>query len=128
MKRQRIILALVTLVVVAFAVWSVAGMASSLGLDLCIGSKEQKDSDSWCSEYRYFRGVDSGELNGEGEILHIDVDTEDGALNVTVQSPEGEALFDERFTSDDSRTVEVPEQVKVKVDGDGHQGGFDIHY
>ncbi|MEE0511382.1 MAG: hypothetical protein UDG94_09145 [Peptococcaceae bacterium] len=128
MNRKRIILAVLTLVVILYAVWSVMGVVASFGASMSFGDLEKKVANSWHADYTCFQGACDNELRGDGDTLHIGVDTEDGALTVQVHSLDGKPLYSKHFTSDGEATVDVPESVQVSVKADAHEGGFDIYY
>lgn len=128
MNRKRIILIVLTVVVILYAVWSVMGVVASFGASMNFSDMEKKVADSWHADYTCFQGSCDNELRGDGDTLHIGVDTEDGALTVQVHSLEGDTLYSKNFTSDGHVTVDVPERVTVSVKADDHEGGFDISY
>lgn len=96
--------------------------------NVSIGWIEHKQSNSWEADYSYLTGTQTSNLQGSNTKLNIDVETDDGALEISLKDTDDNVLFSESIAETTSFSIDVPEKVRVSVSGKDHSGGFTISY
>ena len=96
--------------------------------NVSIGWVEHKQSDLWEADYAYFTGTQTSKLQGQNAKLNIDVETDEGSLEISVKDTDDNTLFSETISGTTYFSVDVPEEVIVSVSGQEHDGGFTISY
>ena len=96
--------------------------------NVSIGWVEHKQSDLWEADYAYFTGTQTSNLQGLNTKLNIDVETDEGSLEISVKDTDDNVLFSETISETASFRIDVPEKVMVSVLGKDHDGGFTISY
>lgn len=96
--------------------------------NVSIGWVEHKQSGLWEADYSYFTGTQTSNLQGKNEKLNIDVETDEGSLEISVKDTDDNVLFSETISETTSFSIDVPEKVMVSVLGKEHDGGFSINY
>ena len=77
--------------------------------NVSIGWVEHKQSDLWEADYAYFTGTQTSNLQGLNTKLNIDVETDDGSLEISVKDTDDNVLFSETISETTSFSVEAPE-------------------
>lgn len=96
--------------------------------NVSIGWVEHKQSGLWEADYSHFTGTQTSNLQGQNAKLNIDVETDEGSLEISVKDTDDNILFSETISETTSFNVDVPEKVIVSVLGKEHDGGFTISY
>lgn len=96
--------------------------------NVSIGWVEHKQSGLWEVDYSCFTGTQTSNLQGKNAKLNIDVETDDGSLEISVKDTDDNVLFSETISETTSFSIDVPEKVVVSVLGKEHDGGFTISY
>lgn len=122
-----LIVFVVLLVLAAAACFQLGVISVEDGSVRLLGS-ETRDNTGWQSSYEHFDGTRTTVLRGEGGQLFVGIEGSEGSLAVRVTGEGGAVLFDETFSGDASWVLDVPSRVTVTVRGEGHKGGFDVHY
>ncbi len=97
------------------------------GSDVWIGAAQQRLPGSWQAQYALFSGVRSGSLQGTGDLA-IAVQTDSGALTVTVTNAAGDTLLAQSAAADAVWLLEDPGPVRLTLRGNEHSGGFSAAY
>lgn len=110
----------------AVVVLGLAG-CSKVSSHLFINQREKESSTSWEMTYEKFNGYSQRTIQIEEapRAFVVDVDTEDGTLNVELTKDDQEIL-----TTHEAASVEIKESgtYTLRVEGDDHKGGFTIHW
>ncbi len=77
--------------------------------NVSIGWVEHKQSGLWEADYSYFTGTQTNNLQGQNVKLNIDVETDDGSLEISVKDTDDNVLFSETISETTSFSVEAPE-------------------
>lgn len=96
--------------------------------NVSIGWVEHKQSGLWEANYSYFTGTQTSNLQGQNAKLNIEVETDEGSLEISVKDTDDNVLFSETISETTSFIIDVPEKVMVSVLGKEHDGGFTISY
>ena len=96
--------------------------------NVSIGWMEHKQSGMGEADYSYFTGTQTSKLQGKNAKLNIDVETDEGSLEISVKDTDDNTLFSETISGTTYFSVDVPEEVIVSVSGQEHDGGFTISY
>ena len=103
------------------------GSLGAAGSGFRLNYWEQKGAAGWQARYDGFSGRRSGRLRGEGP-LELTVETEAGALTVTVTDEAGRTLLQQTARTDAAWQLADPGPVRVTVEGEEHRGGFTVSY
>lgn len=96
--------------------------------NVSIGWVEYKQSGLWEAGYSYFTGTQTNNLQGQNAKLNIDVETDDGNLEISVKDIDDNVLFSETISETTFFSVEAPEKIIVSVLGKEHVGRFIISH
>lgn len=83
--------------------------------NVSIGWVEHKQSDLWEADYAYFTGTQTSNLQGLNTKLNIDVETDEGSLEILLKDTNDNVLFSKTTSETTSFSVDVPEKVIVSV-------------
>lgn len=123
-----------TLFVVLGIVFTIAILSAAAKMictpanNVSIGWVEHKQADLWEADYSCFTGAQTSNLQGANTKLDIDVETDEGSLEILLKDTEDNVLFSKITTETTSFSVDVPERVIVSVSGKEHDGGFSVSY
>lgn len=125
---RRKFLVVLVLAVALPCIWLLGGGQSRSAVRVLY--TESADHRHWSAQYQYLDGWMQRSLTSAqgAQRLQIQVETQAGSLSVQVTDPEGQTLFDQQGLASGLYTVPVQGRVKVRVTGEGHQGGFWIGY
>ena len=110
------------------AVFAAGNVIHTTANNVSIGWVEQKQSGLWEADYSYFSGAQTSSLQGQNATLNVDVETDEGSLEISVKDTDDNVLFSETISETASFRIDVPEKVMVSVLGKDHDGGFTISY
>ena len=96
--------------------------------NVSIGWVEHKQSDLWEADYSCFTGTQTSNLQGLNKKLNIDIETDEGSLEILLKDADDHILFSKTTSETTSFSVDVPEKVIVSVSGKEHDGGFTVSY
>ena len=96
--------------------------------NVSIGWVEHKQSDLWVADYAYFTGSQTSNLQGLNTKLNIDVETDEGSLEILLKDADDKIIFSKTTSETTSFSIDVPEKVIVAVSGKEHDGGFTVSY
>ena len=96
--------------------------------NVSIGWVEHKQSGLWEAGYSYFTGTQTNNLQSQNAKLNIDVETDDGNLEISVKDIDDNVLFSETISETTSFSVEAPKKIIVSVLGKQHVGRFIISH
>ena len=91
------------------AVFAAGNVIHTTANNVSIGWVEQKQSGLWEADYSYFTGTQTNNLQGQNAKLNIDVETDDGSLEISVKDTDDNVLFSETISETTSFSVEAPE-------------------
>ena len=95
----------ITFVIVG--ILAVVKVIHNSGNNASIGWVEHKQSDLWAADYSYFTGTQTNNLQGQNAKLNIDVETDDGNLEISVKDIDDNVLFSETISETTFFSVEV---------------------
>lgn len=126
-SNKKLFLAFGVILAVA-AILAAAKIICTPANNVSIGWVEYKQSDQWEADYSYFTGTQTSKLQGSNTKLNIDVETDEGSLEILLKDTDDNVLFSKTTSETTSFSVDVPEKVIVSVSGKEHDGGFTVSY
>ncbi len=81
---------------------------------------------SWSASYAMLTGRERHTLHPEGNILHVEVETESGSISMEMKDGEGNVIFSESDIQTSSFDVEAAGKTAITIQADDHKGGFEI--
>ncbi len=95
-----------------------------------IGYVDNAGKHHWSARYVQFDGTMKRTMYAEDgvNLLHIEVNTTEGSLGVTVKNVGGEVIFSEPNMENQTFDIETLDQVIVELEGQKHKGSFSLHY
>ncbi len=80
----------------------------------------------WSASYVMLDGQERHTLHPEGDVLHVEVETQSGALSIEMRDGAGNVIFSRRDIGTASFDVETTGRTEITLDADSHKGGFKI--
>ena len=81
---------------------------------------------SWNGSYGSLDGTMQKTIHPKTDMLHIEVETDSGAISVEIEDAEGKVILDEYDIGTESFDVDVSGKVVIKITADSHKGSFSI--
>lgn len=83
---------------------------------------------NWSASYILLNGTMQHTIRPKTspDILHIEVETEEGTISIEIKDTDGNIIFDGNDIGTTSYEVEVPGKVTIKIVADNHKGSFSI--
>ena len=81
---------------------------------------------SWSASYAMLTGRERHTLHPEGNVLHVEVETESGSISMEMKDGEGSVIFSESDIQTSSFDVETTGKTVITIHADNHKGGFEI--
>ncbi len=93
-----------------------------------IGYTEHSGGQRWEASYVMLSGTMKHTIHPKDsqKTLHMEVVTEGGNISIEVTDGDGNVLFDEERLETSAYDVPVSGKVVVRIEADGHEGGFNI--
>lgn len=95
-----------------------------------IGYVDHSGRHDWSAQYIQLDGTMKHTMHAKSDMknLHIEAETTEGSLGITIQNAAGDVIFSEENMADQTFDVETPDKVVVQVEGKKHKGSFHLSY
>ena len=81
---------------------------------------------SWSASYAMLTGRERHTLHPEGNVLHVEVETQSGSISMEMKDGEGNVIFSGSDIQTSSFDVEAAGKTAITIRADDHKGGFEI--